>query len=220
MSPSGNPIPAGVPQRLSESRRWSRSCCGRRHCREDEGVDRAGARCAGWVLRRSFAALFHSTPRLLSVLVLGLALGAAAPAQGAVPDHFAVSVSPKPAHVGRPLILKAVAKDANGATITTFSGPAIFIDTAGTLADSDATFARGVATVTTTFDQPLHADAINVFSGDTTGSSAPFDVLGPVASFDVRVPSRSANTSPLTVTAYARDAAGSIVTDYAGRPVW
>src|SRR4051794_33113821 len=209
MSPSGNPIPVGVPQRLSESRRWSRSWGARRRCREDEDVDKAGARCAGWGLRRSFAAMFHSTPRL-SVLVLGLALGAAAPAQGEVPDHFAVRVSPKPAPVGRPLILKAVAKDANGATITTFSGPAIFIDTARALADSDATFARGVATVTTTYDQPLHADAINVFSGDTTGSSAPFDVLGPVASFDVRVPSRSANTSPLTVTAYARDAAGSI----------
>src|SRR3954471_4240207 len=138
MSPSGNPTRLRSRTRLSESQRWLRSCYARRHCREDEGVDKAGARCAGWVLRRSFAAMFHSTPRL-SVLVLGLALGAAAPAHAAAPDHFAVSVSPKPAHVGRPLILKAVAKDANGATITTFSGPAIFIDTAGTLADSDAT---------------------------------------------------------------------------------
>jgi hypothetical protein len=163
--------------------------------------------------------MVHRTPRI-ALAVLALALGAAAPAQASAPDHFTISVSPSPAKAGAPLTITAVAKDSAGATVTAYDAPGTFSDATGALPATDATFAHGVGSAVVTYAGPVHGEVVNVISGATRSSSAPFDVLGAVRSLDVRVPPRSDAGAPFTATVYARDAAGSVVTDYAGVPEW
>jgi hypothetical protein len=153
---------------------------------------------------------------LLAVAALALAVPAAARAEG--PDHFAISISPRPVKAGQPVTVKAVAKDAAGATLTGFSGPATFSDAKGELAQP--AFASGVASALVKFSEPIRGDAIKVAGGGIASSGAPFNVLGPVQSLDVLVPARSEAGAPFTATIYARDAAGSVVPDYAGTLSW
>src|SRR4051794_14721628 len=93
-------------------------------------------------------------PRILLAL-LALSLVAAAPAQAIGPDHFTVTVSPRPVKVGVPTTLTAVARDKAGAVLSGYSGPVTFGDKAGALFDRPATFVGGVATAPAKWPAPL-----------------------------------------------------------------
>src|SRR4051812_8629034 len=162
--------------------------------------------------------MFRSLPHITAMVIV---LAAAAPAaQAAVPDHLTVTVSPRPAHVGQTVTARVVVRDASGAVVANYAGAAGFTDTAHAVPAVSTTFAGGIASATFRYNAPVHADAFAATAGALSATSGRFDVLGPVTKLTVSVPSRSDAASPFTAVVAARDAAGSLVTDYRAQPSW
>src|SRR5690349_19506415 len=130
-----------------------------------------------------------SRPLLLALgAALLLALPAAARAS-TTPDHITVSVSPTTATLGQPVTVTATAKAANNATISDYSGPADWRDTAGALDSANAAdFVNGISRTTAVLTKPVSGDVIGVGTAGVSGQSARFSVVGPVDHFDVQLP--------------------------------
>jgi len=137
-----------------------------------------------------------------------------------------------PVSAGAPFTVRAVAKDASGRTMTNYDVPATWSSLDGGLTPaSPSTFVNGISTTTATIAGPFAGDRITLTSGGTTGRSAPFDVLGSLASLTVKVvrtTSSAAAAEPLTVGAGVRftvltqafDAAGNLLTTYSAPASW
>jgi hypothetical protein len=138
-------------------------------------------------------------------------------------DHIDVSLSSS-ATTASPFTVTARARDALGALVTSFNGPASWTDRSSALqpaAPSD--FVAGASTTTVTEPKPFHADLITVTSSGVTGSSKPFNVVGPFDHMDfspAHLPSTMYTGTSVQLTAYARDAANNLVPGYAGAADW
>src|SRR5437588_12777012 len=110
--------------------------------------------------------------------------------------------------------------DAAGDVIRHYSGSASWSDTGGQLRGRPAAFSGGVSVNTVTFATPLHAERITVKNGSVSSQSAVFNVVGPLAKFDIRVPTSPTAGSPFTVKVYAEDSAGNQLSGYHGSPTW
>jgi hypothetical protein len=163
--------------------------------------------------------------RALAVLALAAGVGLVVPAVSlAAPvDHVVVGVSNHSPGVGAMFTVTAVAKTASGLTDKSFSGPASWSDKSGHLTPgSPSDFVDGVSRTTgVAVSAPFHSDTIAVSSGGLSGTSGAVDVLGPLArfSFTPELHKQAINTS-FTVKISAHDAAGNLLTGYAGSPSW
>ena len=81
-----------------------------------------------------------------------------------------VSLSPNPVNVGQTVTVKAVAKDAGGATLRAFSGAASWSDKSGALAPgAPADFAKGVSTTSAQLATPYRGEEISITGDDQIG---------------------------------------------------
>jgi hypothetical protein len=142
----------------------------------------------------------------------------------AVPVTIAVSVSARTTAAGSAFTVTASAKDASGHVQTAYNGPATWSDTSGSLSPATpADFVNGVSTTTiASVANMTHADQITVTSGGASGTSGAFNVTGPLASVTVGIGGKStvAPGSPFTVTAYAFDALGDLISTYNAPATW
>src|SRR3954452_19029138 len=107
--------------------------------------------------------MFRPTPHIAAAV---LALAAAAPAKAATVDHFTVAVSPRPVHAGDQVTLRAVARDASNAVVSSYAGAAKFDDSARALSPAETKSAGGVASATVTWTSPIHRDVVDVRTDD------------------------------------------------------
>ena len=138
---------------------------------------------------------------------------------GAV-DHLSLSVQSSPRtgmfDPAGPVQVTARALDAAGNTVTGYSGPATWSDSAGLLSPSSPSdFVAGVSKTTANASSPVHGDVLTLASGGNTVQRK-FNVVGPLDHFDAHVPSSANVGEPFSLTVYARDAAGNLFTSYAG----
>src|SRR4051794_6808660 len=117
--------------------------------------------CGGW-LRRRLRFMFRPNIPHIAALAVAVALGAAAPAHAAGPDHFVLSVAPRPVKVGEPVTIRAVAKDSLGATVTGYAGTATLADNSGAVPARDVAFHRGVASVVVQYDRPVRYEVLRI----------------------------------------------------------
>jgi hypothetical protein len=143
-------------------------------------------------------------------------------------DHFAVSVSPRPATVGQDIKISVTAKDANNTTVTGYTGKPDVYDNSQTMSVSDqGQFINGVSTSTASVPNALHGDVVYVkdAAAGVAGQSAAFNVMGTVDHLILSVKSSPPAgmfdpPGPVEVTARALDAAGNTVTSYSGPATW
>jgi hypothetical protein len=138
---------------------------------------------------------------------------------GAV-DHLSLSVQSSPRtgmfDPAGPVQVTARALDAAGNTVTGYSGPATWSDSAGLLSPSaPSDFVAGVSRTTANASSPVHGDVLTLASGGNS-IQRKFNVVGPLDHFDAHVPSSANVGDPFSLTVYARDAAGNVFTSYAG----
>jgi hypothetical protein len=142
-------------------------------------------------------------------------------AASVVPDHIVVSLSHNPPDVGQTVTVNAVAKDANGVTLTAFSGAASWSDKSGALApEGPADFVKGVSRTSAQLATPYRGEVISITAAGITGQTRSFNVIGPADHLELSAPSSPSAGAPFTVTALARDAAGNLVTGFAGPASW
>jgi hypothetical protein len=116
--------------------------------------------------------------------------------------------------VGTPYHVTAAAYDSAGNMLANYAGAATVSDLAG--ASASPTFAKGKLALTLTPTSPSQADVVSVTSGGITGTSASFKVIGPLAQIVVTKTGPFVHGTPYTVHATAEDAAGNVLTGYAG----
>jgi hypothetical protein len=162
-------------------------------------------------------ALRPSLRSLLPTATAILLLALPAAAQASTPDHLVVSVSPAKSTLGQAVTVTAVVKDATGATVSDYSGPANWRDLFGALdASSPADFAGGISRTKELLTKPVNGDVIFLDTAGVTGESGHFTAVGPVDHFDVQMPASVPSASPVAVKAIARDSAGNLVSGFAG----
>jgi hypothetical protein len=175
----------------------------------------ASERTRGRRVRRVAAAV------VFALVAWTLLASPSALATSVAPDHIVVSLSQNPPDAGQTVTVRAVAKDASGATLTAFSGPASWSDKSGALAPgAPADFVKGVSTTSAHFDTPYRADSIAIAAAGLDGQSRSFNVVGPAAHLELSSPSSPSAGAPFTITARARDAAGNIATGFADPATW
>src|SRR6185437_745681 len=132
-----------------------------------------------------------------------------------------VSVSSS-ATTSAPFTVTARARDALGSPVTTYTGPATWSDNTNGLAPAaPADFVAGVSTTSVTEPDAFHGDVISVSSSGSSGSSKPFNIVGPYNHIDVTgVPASGHVGTPFTVTAYAHDAANNVVPTFETDVQW
>lgn len=179
------------------------------------------------------------------LLVLGLAggfpAGGAARSLAVIPDHLTVVVftpsggfaptrhrpgTPVPADPtfggGTVLRVRVYARDASGATLTSYSGPATWSDLSGNLSPSSPQdFVNGVSeTMGATVTGSFHSDQISVTTSGVTGLSRVFSVLGPLAAIQVKLGMPVSAGGGFDLKALAYDASGNFLAGYAGLAAW
>jgi hypothetical protein len=159
----------------------------------------------------------RSLRSLLPAAAAILLLAGPAAAHASTPDHLVVSVSPATSTLGQAVTVTAVAKDATGATITDYSGPAGWRDLFGALdAPAPADFAGGISRTKELLTKAVKGDVIFLDTAGVIGQSGHFNAVGPVDHFDVQMPTSVPGGSPVAVKAIARDSAGNLVSGFAG----
>ena len=150
---------------------------------------------------------------------LGVVLAAPAVASG---DTIVVSKSISSPGVGASFTVTARALNSAKQTDTSFNGVASWSDKSGHLSPSGpSAFVKGVSTTSgAAVSVPFHADAITVMSGGLSGTSAAFNVIGPLNHFSFSKLSTVAKNQPSKLVVDALDSAGNVITDYAGSPTW
>jgi hypothetical protein len=119
-----------------------------------------------------------------------------------------------PFAVGTPYTVNASAEDAAGNLLLSYSGSATVSDLCG--GNASGSFSSGKLSVQLTPTSPSKADEVTIDSGGVTATSPSFKVYGPLAQVKVMVAGPFVHGSPYTVTAWAEDAAGNILTGYSG----
>jgi streptogramin lyase len=80
---------------------------------------------------------------------------------------------------------------------------------------SGTSVSRGV-----TLPTPTRGDTLSVTTDAVTGTSAPFDVAGPLAKFATSIRGAAAAGQPTTIVVHAEDTAGSVIRNYVASPSW
>jgi hypothetical protein len=144
----------------------------------------------------------------------------------AVPDHFAVSTgAANPDVAGTPFDVTVTAQDANGNTVTGYTGTVHFTsadpygaalpaDYAFTPADAGTHTFAGGATLFTAGTRDVTAGA----AGGITGSANVNVVAAPAASFSIAVPDSVPSGVPFRITVSAVDPYGNVDTHYVTDP--
>jgi large repetitive protein len=132
---------------------------------------------------------------------------------------FAFKVS-SPVTAGQQFTVKIVAEDALGDVITNYSGTPSWSDLTGTLSGSPGAFSGGASVNSVTIANPHHRDQITVTDGGVSSQSGPFDVLGPLTTFSIKVYGPVTAGNPFSVIVYALDSLGDKLTSYHGTPSW
>ena len=175
------------------------------------------------------SSLLSASRRRLGWLGTSLAIAAAllpltgvpsARAATAVPSQFVFTLSSRSPAVGQDITVTVVAKDSLGRTYTSWSSPATWSDSSGTLSPTTpGDFVNGVSTTVAHVDAPSQNDVISIASG-STGKSPKFNVVGPLDHLHVSVPGSDSVNTPFTVKATAQDAVGNLVKSFAGNATW
>ncbi len=138
------------------------------------------------------------------------------------PVRITLSVSPSSPAAGSPFTVTAVARDASGARIKSYSAPASWSDLSGKLSPYEPPhFVHGVAKTTrASVASPFHADMLTASSFGAKGTSRSFNVTGPLNHIALSVPRKVRAGVGYTVTAYARDALNDTITSYTDTATW
>jgi len=126
----------------------------------------------------------------------------------------------RPVTAGQQFTVTITAEDSNGVKITNYAGTPTWSDSGGQLTGSPAAFSDGVSTNQVTLSNPSHADRITVTDGTVTDTGGAFNVLGPLARFEILTTGPYTAGQPFTVKIYAQDGLGDTITGYAGTPTW
>jgi hypothetical protein len=120
-----------------------------------------------------------------------------------------------------PFTVTAQAVDSAGNLVKSYNATATWSDLSGHLSPATpSSFVNGISKTSATVSNPYHGDRITIVSGGKSTPTSAFDVLGPLASIAVTVPSTLTHGVPFTVRAVARDSAGSKITTYTGSATW
>jgi hypothetical protein len=111
------------------------------------------------------------------------------------------------------------AENSSGHVVTSYDGPVSIYDGSGQLSQT-LTFQGGVSATSVAFANPAKTDRITAAASTLSASTRPFNVVGPLATFAISVPRFDTAGKPFTVRVYAEDAAGNVITTYAGAPSW
>jgi hypothetical protein len=133
----------------------------------------------------------------------------------------AINVSvPTRATASVPFTVQATATDSAGNTLTAYNAPATWSSLDGHLSPATPTsFVDGISTTPATVPRSFKNDRVTVTSGGISGQSTPFDVIGPTT-ITFKMPGRAAAGVPFTITAYARDANGQVLTNFSSSATW
>ena len=133
----------------------------------------------------------------------------------------AITVSvPTQAIASVPFSVQATATDSAGNTLTAYNAPATWSSLDGHLSPATPTsFVNGISTTPATVPRSFKNDRVTVTSGGISGQSTLFDVIGPTT-ITFKMPGRAAAGIPFTITAYARDANGQVVTNFSSPATW
>lgn len=147
------------------------------------------------------------------------------------PTTISVSVT-GPVTSGSAFTVTAIPRNSRGRSIK-FTGTATWSDLSGTLfPGAPLAFDNGSSTTSATVSVPFHRDQVTLTSSGVSGQSRYFNVLGPLASVAVKLPTRQSPTQPsleletvdadsqFTVKAEAFDSVGNLLSTYDGSGTW
>ena len=131
-------------------------------------------------------------------------------------DHFKVS-GPGTPNANADTTVTFTAQDVLNQTVRAFSGAVAVNDLAHLVtAAGPVSWLNGFGTLPVTFSGPGVSDRVTVVGGGATGTSATFNVIGPVDHFKVSGPSNPVANIDTTVTFTALDALNQTVKDFSG----
>lgn len=133
-------------------------------------------------------------------------------------DHFVISPIPDPQTAGLGFGINIRAVDANGNTVTSFSGTCGLVDETGTGTPNTVHFSAGQWNGNETITRSLIGNSLTVTGGGKSGTSNSFDVRPAAAqSFEIGLigsPKNAGIGFPITIT--AKDAFGNTATGFNG----